>query len=220
MKRIVILLFCLVVMVSGCSIKKIDTSSIEDNIDILLSSKNKLYNANFEGYKYYVPYGLKYIDKYQYNALLKDRYNNRYYFYVDVISYYHKTKNTYKEKYDTIYSKKLDYNGKTGYIEINEVNNKYFIECVFNYSKVESYVSKKHLVEAVNNICYLVKSVKYNDKVLESIVGENVLDYKEETFNIFNSKSDSGDFLDYVKEYDNDKKQKLDEEIFDINNED
>jgi len=217
MKRIVILLVSLAFIVSGCSVHGISNNSISKNIKTILSDNNKIYNVNFDGYKYYVPRGLKFIDKKESNSLLQDRYGNKYYFYVDVISYYHKVKNTYKKNDDAYYSKKLNYNNKTGYIEINEVEGKYFIECVFNYSKVEVYVSKKHLVEAVNNICYLVKSVKYNDKVLDSLVGENELSYKEEKFNIFNSKSNSSDFLDYVKEYDNDKKKSSDEETFDIN---
>ena len=78
-------------------------------------------------------------------------------------------------------------------------------------------VSKRDLVTAVNNLCYLVKSVKYNDKVLDSLVGENVLSYKEEDYNIFNSKSDDSDFLDYVKEYDNKGKKSSDEETIDVN---
>ena len=217
MKKIVILLISSIIILSGCSINNISRSSISKNVDTILSDKSKLYNVNFDGYKYYVPRGLKFIDKRESNSILQDRYNNQYYFYVDVISYYHKVKNTYKKDEDAYYSKKLNYDNKTGYIEINEVDGKYFIECVFNYSKVEVYVSKKHLVDAVNNICYLVKSVKYNDKILDSLVGENELSYKEEKFNIFNSKSNNNDFLDYVKEYDNNKKKKSDEETFDIN---
>ena len=219
MKKIVILLSSVLILVSGCSMHRLSDSNISKNIDIILSSKASLNNVSFEGYKYYVPKGLKFIEKNDYNALLKDKKNNTYYFYIDVISYYHKTKNNYKINKKAYYSKKLKHNNKNGYIEINKIKNKYFIEFVFNYSKVEAYVSKKDIVSTVNNICYLVKSVKYNDKVLNSIVGENVLDYKEEEFNIFNSKSNDTDFLEYVKEYDS-KKKDNDEETIDINNDD
>ncbi len=217
MKKIVVLLFSLIILVSGCSIRSLSDSSINSNIDKILSDNSKLYNVNFEGYKYYVPRGLKFLKKNEYNALLEDKNNNKYYFYVDVISYYHKTKLKYKVDKKAYYSRKLNYNKKKGYIEINKVGKKYFVECVFNYSKVEVLVSKKDLVTAVNNLCYLVKSVKYNDKVLDSLVGENVLSYKEEDYNIFNSKSDDGDFLDYVKEYDNKGKKPSDEETIDVN---
>lgn len=216
MKKLIVLLSILVLLVSGCSINQLG-NNITTNIDTILSKKVNVYNVNFEGYKYYVPKGLKFVTKNDYNALFRDKYNNRYYLYVDAISYYHKSKNKYVINKDAYYSEKLDYNNKTGYVEINEVDGKYFVEFVFNYSKIEVYTDKKYLSSVINNICYVLRSVKFNDKVLESLIGENVLSYKEETFNIFKSKSSSNDFLDYVKEYDSDnKKSKLDEDTVDI----
>lgn len=216
MKKIIVLLSILVLLVSGCSINKLG-NNITTNIDTILSEKVNVYNVNFEGYKYYVPKGLKFVTKNDYNALFRDKYNNKYYLYVDAISYYHKSKNQYVINKDAYYSEKLDYNNKTGYVEINKVDGKYFVEFVFNYSKIEVYTDKKYLSSVINNICYVLRSVKFNDKVLESLIGENVLSYKEETFNIFKSKSSSNDFLDYVKEYDSDnKKSKLDEDTVDI----
>ena len=51
-------------------------------------------------------------------------------------------------------------------------------------------------------MCYILQSVKFHDKVLESLIGDNVLSYKEESFNIFESTSSSDDsvleFSDYV----------------------
>lgn len=216
MKKLIVLLSILVLLVSGCSINQLG-NNITTNIDTILSKKVNVYNVNFEGYKYYVPKGLKFVTKNDYNALFRDKYNNKYYLYVDAISYYHKSKNKYVINKDAYYSEKLDYNNKTGYVEINEVDGKYFVEFVFNYSKIEVYTDKKYLSSVINNICYVLRSVKFNDKVLESLIGENVLSYKEETFNIFKSKSSSNDFLDYVKEYDSDnKKSKLDEDTVDI----
>lgn len=216
MKKLIVLLSILVLLVSGCSINQLG-NNITTNIDTILSEKVNVYNVNFEGYKYYVPKGLKFVTKNDYNALFRDKYNNKYYLYVDAISYYHESKNKYVINKDAYYSEKLDYNNKTGYVEINEVDGKYFVEFVFNYSKIEVYTDKKYLSSVINNICYVLRSVKFNDKVLESLIGENVLSYKEETFNIFKSKSSSNDFLDYVKEYDSDnKKSKLDEDTVDI----
>ena len=51
-------------------------------------------------------------------------------------------------------------------------------------------------------MCYILQSVNFHDKVLESLIGDNVLSYKEESFNIFESNSGSDDsvleFSDYV----------------------
>ena len=202
MKKRIVLLSIMLLLVSGCSIKQLSNNDFAKNIDTILSQKTNLANVNFDGYEYYVPNGMKIVNKDDYNALLRDRFSTKYYLYIDVISYFHEVENTYKVNRDAYYSKKLNYNKKTGYLEINEVDNQYFVEFVFNYSKIEAYVSKDYLVPAINNMCYILQSVKFHDKVLESLIGDNVLSYKEESFNIFESNSGSDDsvleFSDYV----------------------
>ena len=96
MKRLIVLLSISVLFITGCSVVKIDRSDYEKNIDNLMSRKVRMYNTFYEGYKYYLPKGLTLIDKEDYNAVLKDSKNNRYYLYVDVISYYHKIENDYE----------------------------------------------------------------------------------------------------------------------------
>lgn len=220
MKKLIVLLSIMLFLVSGCSVRSLSTTDISKNIDIILSEESKLYNVYFEGYKYYLPKGINFINKDEYNALFTDRFHNKYYLYVDAISYYHHVENTYKVDKDAYYSKKLDYNKKTGYIEINKVKDKYFVEFVYNYSKVEVYVDRDSLIDAVNNICYVLQSIKFNEKVLESLIGENILNYKEETFNIFDSKSSDESILqfgEYVEEYDNGKDHQLpDEDTFEV----
>ncbi len=221
MKRRIVLLSIMLLLVSGCSIQTLSTTSFEDNIDMILSEDTTLANVNFDGYEYYVPNGMRFVNKEDYNALLQDRYSNRYYLYVDAIGYYHKTKNTYKVDKDAYYSAKLNYNKKTGYIEINEEDDYYFVEMVFNYSKMEAYIPKEYLVPVINNMCYILQSVNFHDNVLESLIGENVLNYKEENFNIFESKTDSNDsvleFSDYVDADINNSNNKIDEDNFELN---
>ncbi len=200
MKRLIVLLSIMLVFVTGCSIKKLDNSDIGKNMKILLSEKVNLHNVYFEGYKYYVPKGLKFVSKEEYNALLIDKMNNEYYLYVDAISYYHKVENTYEITKKAHYSKILNYNKKTGYIQIDEYDDKYFIQFVFNYAKVEALVRKGDLTEAVNNICYLLRSIKYNDKVLESLIGDNILSYQEENYSLFDTEVED-DYLDVVEKY-------------------
>lgn len=221
MKRRIVLLSIMLLLVSGCSIQTLSPTSFEDNIDMILSEDTTLANVNFDGYEYYVPNGMRFVNKEDYNALLQDRYSNRYYLYVDAIGYYHKTKNTYKVDKDAYYSAKLNYNKKTGYIEINEEDDYYFVEMVFNYSKMEAYIPKEYLVPVINNMCYILQSVNFHDNVLESLIGENVLNYKEENFNIFESKTDSNDsvleFSDYVDADINNSNNKIDEDNFELN---
>ena len=191
MKRLIVLL-SIVLLLTGCSFKVLNNNNLSYNMKYLLNEKVKLYNVYFEGYKYYLPKGMRSIHKDDYNAVLKDKDNNKYYLYVDAISYYHKVKNDYEINEKSHYSKVLNYNKKTGYIQIDKVDSKYFVQMVFNYVKMEAYVLPKDLTNVVDNMCIISRSVKFNDKVLESLIGENILDYKEEEYSLFKA--------DYSKE--------------------
>ena len=61
MKKFAILF--LVVILTGCTAVRIDTTSIDNIINVVLSKDNKLYNRVGRGYKYYVPHGVTYIDR-------------------------------------------------------------------------------------------------------------------------------------------------------------
>ena len=199
MKRIVVLLSISCLLLTGCSVVKVNTN-IDGMIDTIMNSSNKLYNVYFDGYKYYLPKGLKFINKEEYNALFRDKFNVNYYLYVDIISYYHKTVEKYTEKASIFYSKELNYNKKYGYLEIKEVEDKYYIQCMYNYAKIEVYTDKNHLNNTICNIFNVLKSIDYNDKILDSLVGENKLNYKEETFNIFHTQTKKDNFLNYGNE--------------------
>ena len=193
MKKIIVLLSVVMIFITGCSVYKLDNKNIEKNIKRLMSEKVSLYNVFYEGYKYYLPKGIGFIDKEDYNAILKDMNNNRYYLYVDVIGYYNKIENDY------------------------EVDSKYFIQFVYNYAKMEAYVSKKDLVSTVNNMCSILRTMKYNKSVLESLIGENKLDYKEEDYTLFKADSSKESFLDVVEREETDKyKKDLEDEKIDL----
>lgn len=219
MKKVIVLLSIVLLLMTGCSIKKLDDKDFESNMNVLLSEKVSNSNVNFEGYKYYVPEGLKFVNKEEYNAIFKDRFNNKYYLYVDVISYYHKIENTYKINQDAYYSKVIDYNDKTGYLEIIESGSKYYVEFMFNYAKIEVLVDKDQLVNAMNNMCYVLRSIKFNDKVLESLVGDNVLSYTEENFTLFDKTPTRSDVLEVTAGDGEKYKVAKDQEILDLDEE-
>ena len=208
MKKLAVLLSTILVLMTGCGITKLSDTNTLKNIKTIMSEETNLHNVNYDGYKYYLPKGISFVSKDDYNAVLKDGNNNRYYLYVDVIALYNKVKNTYEENYDLYLSKKLKFNNKTGYIQIEEIDSKYFIQYVYNYVKLESYVSKEDLNDVIINQSYILRSVKYNDKVLESIVGDNVLDYKEVEYNLFKADSNKESFLDVVEREETDKYKK------------
>ena len=220
MKKIKIIVLLLIVFVlTGCSITTLDDKNYEKNISTILSSKNKSYNVYFEGYKYYIPSGMKFISKKEYNALLQDTKNNKYYLYVDAISYYHKDKSEFEVDKTAYYSKELSYNDIDGYLQIEEIDYKYLVQFVFNYSKIECYVSKEDLTDSINYMAYILRSVKFNRSVLGSLIGDNTLSYNEEEYSLFDKKKNSEDFLDVVYENDDAYKEAVDEDEIDLDSE-
>ena len=71
---------------------------------------------------------------------------------------------------------------------------------MYNYAKIEVIVEESFLKEAVSYAMVILASVKYNNNVLENIVGENVLTSKEIEFNIFETKKSESNFLKVSEE--------------------
>lgn len=201
MKRIFVLLLISLVAMTGCSIKQINTKDINKIVDTILDKKLNLYNQTSSGYKYYTPRGVRVIDSTSYNEKLYSS-GDTYYLYVDVVSYYFEKDSEYKENKDAYFSKKLEYNGKKGYLEITKKNNLYFIEMMYNYAKVEAFVSKSDIDQTVINASYMLSSLKFNDRIIKLLFDDDILNFDEEKFELFEPKREDGNFLDYIKEYD------------------
>jgi len=199
MKKILLLL-CLVFVLTGCSVKTISNDNIDTIIDSVLKEENSLSNSYFSGYKYYLPRGIKMVNKKEYNAKLVSG-NKTYYLFVDVIAYYNKASMTFTANNESYYSRKLYYNGKEGYIEITKEKDNYFIELMYNYAKIETLVKQKDLNSTILRSLSILSSIKYNDIIIETLIGENVLDYKETMFNIFGPHRDTDEFLKYEEDY-------------------
>lgn len=196
MKTKITVLLCILLLTTGCEV--IQNQSIDSVLDTVLSKKITLSNQIFDGYKYYLPKGMKLEAKNDYNMTLKDGKGNTYYLYVDVISYYHKKKSEFQENSNAYFSSTLEYNKKKGYLEITQIgeNGYYFVEEMYNYAKIEAYIKEKDLDEALIQMSTVLNSISYNKKVLETLVGENILHYKEETFSILKPKGDEVENFD------------------------
>ena len=189
-----VLLLSLLLLLCGCSIVRIDTSSIDNIVEVVLSKDNNLYNQIGKGYKYYVPRGVSYMDTNDYNDVLYSN-GDYYYLYIDVISYYYDVVKDYQENDEAYYSKKIDINGKTGYLEINEQKNgRYFIEFMYNYAKMEVETDYEDINDVVLNMTYILSTVKFNDNIIKIILDDDFL-VSEEKYDIFTSKKESNDFL-------------------------
>lgn len=195
MKKIMLLLL-VVVILSGCSVKDISKADFKDIKTMILSKKIKNFNTISKGYKYYAPRGVIVESSNEYNDTLR-RNKIKYYLFVDIVSYYKKIKFTYKKKENIYFSQKI---GKNGYLYITKISGKYFIEMVYNYSKVESYVEKKDLDLAVNDISVILASIKFNDLLLKKMYEEGGLNSKEEVFNILRPKEEEKNILEAIEE--------------------
>ncbi len=189
-----LLLLSLLLLLCGCSIVRIDTSSIDNIVEVVLSKDNNLYNQIGKGYKYYVPRGVSYIDTNDYNDVLYSN-GDYYYLYIDIISYYYDVVNEYQENPNAYYSKKIDINDKQGYLEINkQENGRYFVEFMYNYSKMEVETDYENINDVVLNMTYILSTIKFNDNIIKVILDDDFL-VSEEKYDIFTSKKESSDFL-------------------------
>ncbi len=194
-----------IILFTGCTVVRIDTTNIDNIISVVLSKKNTLYNRVGKGYKYYVPRGVTYIDTTELNDKLYSN-GNYYYLYIDAVSYYHKVKVNYKENPDAYYSKKIKANGKEGYLEIQkQKNGKYVIEFVYNYAKIEAMVDEESINEVVLNASYILSTVKFNNKVIKLMLNENYFTNKEEKYDIFANKNNNSS-NSHLVEYEEDNK--------------
>ena len=198
MKKIFIFIVCLFVL-TGCD-NNIDINNIDSIFDTFLTKTTSLVNNYQEGYKYYLPNGVKVVNSSNYNDKLS--YNGYYYYlFVDVVSYYYKTNVEYTVNRDIYYSKVLEYNGINGYAEIEKVNDLYRVKVYYNYSYIETFVSYDDLGQTMVNICYILNSIRFNDAVTEVVVGNKDNNLNEITFDFYTPRKE-GNFIDYINKYD------------------
>ena len=196
MKRIVILLLVTMIL-TGCTVVRIDTNDIDNTINVILSKKNNLYNQVGKGYKYYVPRGVSYIDTVEFNDKLYSD-GDYYYLNIDAISYYYQKDIDFKERKDIYYSRKFNINDKSGYLEIEKYKDKYLINFFYNYAKIQALVDKENINNVVLNASYILSTVKFNHEVIKLMLDDEFFTNKEETYDIFESTVESNNFLEYV----------------------
>ena len=190
MKKLIIFLL---IFLTGCSVVRIDTKSIDNILSVVLSKNNTLYNQVGQGYKYYIPRGVSYIETNGLNNTLYCK-GNYYYLYVDVVSYYFKSNIEYAENKDAYYSKKINNKNGKGYLEINEKNGMYYIEFLYNYSKIEAIVSKENLNDTILNASYILSTIKYNSNTIELMLNDDYFTNRAGKYDEYSSKEDSNKF--------------------------
>ena len=197
MKKFTLLLTIICIMfITGCTMVRIDTGNIDNIVNVVLSKENVLYNHIGKGYKYYIPRGVTYIDTIEFNDKLYSN-GNYYYLYIDAISYYYQKEIKHSKSSDSYYYKDININNKGGYIDIQQVEDKYLIDFMYNYAHVQSLVKKEDINEVILNSSYILSTVKFNNKVVRIMLNEDYFKYKEEKFQLFEEEKKNDNFLEY-----------------------
>lgn len=191
----VILFTCL--FLTGCT--SLQEMSLEEIVDSGTNQSVVVYNKYRKGYKYNLPKGLGVYDSTEYNEVIMSS-SYTYYLYVDAVSYYNKIIETYKENDVSYYSKAISFEDKYGYLEINELDDdKYFIEIMYNYAKIEVIVEFQDINIVVANSLSILSSISFNDNVLKTLLDEETSQFKEFEFNIFETSSTESEYLQAVE---------------------
>ena len=198
MKKIFMFLLILLIC-NGCS--NLANLNYDEIISDTINSNYNITNENRRGYLYYLPKGMRIIESTGTNEVLSKN-ENYYYLYVDLVSYYNKVESSYKEKNDVVFSKSIKNDDKFGYIEIKKTTNeKYFIEIMYNYAKIEVIVKEENLKEALTYCSTILTSINYQDIVLKSLMEENSLKSSEVMYNIFETADTESSYLQIAEEY-------------------
>ena len=194
-KKIILILITMICLIGCTNIKDMSYDDIVNHLSLPAKSANTFRN----GYQFYIPSGLSIKDADHSYAILTSS-DNYYYVYFDLVSYMNKTKLNYNKCSDCIYSTKINYDKKVGYVEIKLwENNQYLIEIMYNYAKIEVMVNEANINKALINSISILNSVKYNDVVIDKLLKDDDLDYTEEIFDMFEDIKQDSDILDYIE---------------------
>ncbi len=192
-----LILVVLVFLLIGCK-KLEDSNNYIEFVDNCLGSHN-VTNEVALGYKYYMPRGVKKERDYDYNQVFIAQ-GEYIYLYVDVISYFYKKDIQLKDS-NSFYYNPIIYNNKKGYIKIDEVDNKYFVNIVYNYSKIEFFVKKEKLTTMITLSSIILNSIEYNDVVIEKVLQGDLGKFSEFNYELEKPDNASSNFSQYLEEY-------------------
>ena len=181
-------------LLTGCSVVRIDTKSLNNIVDVVLSKNNTLYNKDGQGYKYYIPNGVTHIDTDDLTHTLY--YNGEYlYLYVDIVSYYYKKDIKYKKNDYAYFSKKINRKDKTGYVEVVKKDDLYYVSFYYNYARIEALVGEDNLNNTILNASYILSTIKYNRRLIKTMLDDEYLINKAGKYDLFKTSDKSEKFV-------------------------
>ena len=205
----VLLIIGLIFLITGCT--NVNDLTYEEIIQNFGTNSSRT-NTYRTGYRYYLPRGMQVNDSTLFNEILEDG-KNTYYLYVDAVSYLNQVEYEYEVNQDSLYSTAISNEDKFGYVEINlRENDKYLVEIMYNYAKIEVIVDEAHINEVMLSAISILKSIVYNDSVITNLLEDDVLNYAEEELDIFNNEDNKDNYI----EVEEDEFQPIEDEIPDM----
>lgn len=208
MRKKLVLILTMLILTTGCV--NIQKASIEDIINEVLNSNQANYNHTNDGFKYYLPSGIDVTYKDEYNEILKSK-GYTYYLYVDLVKYINNSVEAKKEEKDIYYSYVFKKDDNEGIVNVYyKEKNSYLVVLEYNHAKVEVYVKKQDINDAITNAIIITSSIKYNKNIIQNMIGKDLTTVEEEV-NVFEIKDDSSSTLQIDDTYHED--EKYDSEI-------
>lgn len=198
MKKILISILILLAL-TGCSKKQNNTNYIA-YVNPVLTNQNNFVNKTSRGYKYYLPKGVSLIKDVDFNQKFKC-YDTYIYLNADILSYYHKIEPLISNNEPNMYYRTFEKNNKIGYIKIKNENDKFYVEILYNYAKIELYTKESNLKNIITYATIIITSIQYNDEIIESIVNENYFSSMETEYKIIKPTENGETFEQYQEEY-------------------
>lgn len=196
MKKYLIVLIALF-MLTGCT--NLKNLSYDEVVNAVLLEKEVKNNTYLEGYKLYLPQHMTIIGDLNGNDILYS-YGDKYYLYVDLVSYYNKKQNKYNiSDFNYDYSREISQNELSGYVTVSDSKGGKLVEVMYNYAKIE--VVTNDVKRAISDSLIVLKNINYNYKIIDSMIGSNTLVYDSELFTLLGPKKSNENFLQYVEEY-------------------
>ena len=199
MLKKIIIIICLFLLV-GCT-KNINDLSLEEIIETSISETTNLHNTNNKGYRYYLPAEFTVRKNSDFNQELISH-NRIYYLNIDIVSYYYKADDIVKREMSDYKYYRFEHDDKTGYLKIRKNNDNFFVELCYNYAIIEVEVEESELRYAVSRGITILKSIRYNDLVIEKYINDNDLESSETVYKLPEpkDKDDSKNILQYIEE--------------------
>ena len=198
-KKILLVLFLM--LLTGCVRTDINNGDYKELVSQVINNKTNGTNEVANGYRFYVPKGVRLIENDSNNQIFMSM-GTKIYMYVDITSYYYKNSLNYKDIEDGYYSSKVSSGDKTGFIKITKTDDdKFYVEIVYNYAKVEVYTDQYNLNDIITLSSILLNNVSYNDNIIENLLDDNHNSGSDITYNIDKPEDASSDFTQYLNEY-------------------